>query len=360
MLVLPSDKEGFMRMAIVLAKKGIGKTSPNPMVGAVIVNDGAVVGKGFHHKRGKTHAEVNALQEAGAKAKGADIYINLEPCNHIGMTPPCTEKLIDRGIARAFIGMQDPNPVVSGKGIERLRDAGIEVEVGLLDDKCKRLNEAYIKYITTKTPFVTLKLASTLDGKIATFSGESRWITSTDSRKKVHKIRKLVDAIMIGVGTVLRDDPELTARPSHRSLKTARGKHPHRIIVDSKLRTPLKAKVLKQVPGSRIYIATTYKAPLKTVEKMRALGVNILFLPLLKDGVDLTKLMVELGRLEIVDLLIEGGTKLATSAVKMGVVDKLSLFFAPKILGGTKSVPMFLDLGVDSLANSFHLEEMRA
>ncbi|MFQ5901671.1 MAG: bifunctional diaminohydroxyphosphoribosylaminopyrimidine deaminase/5-amino-6-(5-phosphoribosylamino)uracil reductase RibD, partial [Thermodesulfobacteriota bacterium] len=217
----------------------------------------------------------------------------------------------------------------------------------------------YIKYITTKAPFVTLKLAATLDGKIATFSGESRWITSKDSRKKVHKMRETVDGIIVGVGTILRDDPQLTARTGETlSRISAKAKRPNRIVVDSRLSIPLKAKVLEKIPGTKVYIITTYKAPLKKVEKLRELGANLIFLPLIYDGVDLRKMMEELGSLGMMDILMEGGTRLATSAVKMKVVDKLSIYFAPKILGGVESIPMFFDLGVDSLDKSFRLDKM--
>ena len=352
MLILPTDRERFMRMALSLARKGAGKTNPNPMVGAVVVKEGVVLGNGYHKRAGGPHAEINALKEAGERAKGADIYITLEPCCHYGKTPPCYKALISKGIARAFIGMEDPNPVVSGEGIKLLRAGGVEVEVGILKDKCSELNEAYIKYITTSTPFVTLKLAATLDGKIATFSGESKWITNETSRKKVHKMRGSLDGIMVGVGTVIRDDPQLTNRfPG--------GKNPHRIVIDSELRIPLNAKILKKSKDVRVLIVTTYKAPLKKVEKLRRLGANLIFLPLLEDGVDLQSLMVELGKLQMVSLLIEGGARLATSSMRRGVVDKLSIFFAPKILGGLKSVPMFLDLGIDSLDDAILMEQMK-
>ena len=231
MLIVPSNKDKFMRLAISLAKKGVGKTSPNPLVGAVVVKDGEIISEGYHRKFGGPHAEINALMNAGNGSKGADIFINLEPCCHYGKTPPCFKEVISRGISKVHIGMIDPNPVVSGKGIQYLRNAGVGVEVGILEDDCKRLNEAYIKYITTEKPFVTLKLASTLDGKIATYTGESKWITEEGSRKKVHKMRGTVDGIIVGVGTILKDNPLLTNR-------FTKGTNPNRIIVDSALRIP--------------------------------------------------------------------------------------------------------------------------
>ena len=238
-----------MQTAIALARKGIGKTSPNPAVGAVIVKNGRIIGKGYHKKAGRAHAEINALKQAGIKAKGAEMYITLEPCNHFGRTPPCTDVIIKAGIKKVFIGMKDPNPLVAGKGVRRLRSAGMDVEVGILEDECRGINEAYIKYITTKTPFVTLKLASTLDGKIATAAGESKWITGEDARRFAHRMRREADAVMVGIGTVLKDNPELTTR-------LVKGKDPIRIVVDSQLRIPVNAKVLNKKRGG-IIIATT-------------------------------------------------------------------------------------------------------
>lgn len=353
MLIVPSNKDKLMRLAISLAKKGVGKTSPNPLVGAVVVKDGEIISEGYHRKFGGAHAEINALIKAGGGAKGADIFINLEPCCHYGKTPPCFKEVISSGISKVLVGMVDPNPAVAGKGIKYLRDAGVGVEVGILEDDCKLLNEAYIKYITTKKPFVTLKLASTLDGKIATYTGESKWITEKGSRKKVHKMRGTVDGIIVGVGTILEDNPHLTNRFTN-------GTSPNRIIVDSVLRTPLTSNVLKKIPNTEVFIATTYKAPLKKIERLRRMGVKIIFLPLLEDGIDLKALMSELGKHGMMNLLLEGGAKLATSAIRSGVVDKLSLFLAPKIMGGSESAPMFLDLGVKSLNEMFHINGMRS
>ncbi len=353
MFIVPSNKDKLMRLAISLAKKGVGKTSPNPLVGAVVVKDGEIISEGYHKKFGGAHAEINALVKAGGGAKGADIFINLEPCCHYGKTPPCFKEVISSGISKVHVGMVDPNPAVAGKGIKYLRDAGIGVEVGILEDDCKLLNEAYIKYITTMKPFVTLKLASTLDGKIATYTGESKWITEKGSRKKVHKMRGTVDGIIVGVGTVLKDDPKLTSRITN-------SVNPSRIIVDSVLRIPLTSTVLKKIPNTEVFIATSYKAPLKKVEKLRRMGARIIFLPLLEEGVDLKALMAELGKHGMMNLLLEGGAKLATSAIRSGVVDKLSLFLAPRIMGGSESAPMFLDLGVKSLDEMFHINRMRS
>ncbi len=345
-----TDKR-FMKMAFTLAKKGLGSTSPNPLVGAVIVKDGNVIGSGYHERAGSAHAEINALRDAGGDTAGATLYINLEPCNHYGKTPPCTPEIIKSKISRVVIGMEDPNPVVSGRGIKRLRDAGIEVSVRIMKDESIRLNEAYVKFITTKTPFVTLKIASTLDGKTADASGNSKWITGESSRRMVHRIRSWVDAVLVGVGTVKRDDPLLTVR-------NVKGTNPHRIVVDSRLSIPLNSSIIKRVKDTDTIIATTYKAPVKRVEEVRKKGVELVFLPYKENGVDLNGLMEELGERDISSLLIEGGTRLATSALRQGIVDKLLFFFAPKVLGGVDSYPIFRDIGISELKDSIVLKKM--
>ncbi len=337
----------FMRMALALAKRGLGRTSPNPLVGAVIVKDNKVVGKGFHRRAGEDHAEVVALNNAGAEAEGATMYVNLEPCNHYGSTPPCTLSIIKSGIKRVVIGMEDPNPLVSGRGIKRLKKAGIEVESGVLMERSLRLNEAYIKYIVTKRPFVILKVASTLDGAIADSTGGSRWITGEASRRYVHRLRSIVDGVMVGAGTVLKDDPELTVR-------LIRGRNPARIVVDSNLNIPMNSRIIKGAYKTRTIIATTYKASLKKVEAFRKMGIELIFLPY-KNGVDINALMDELGEMGITSLLIEGGTRLATSAIRYGIVDKLIIFYAPKIIGGLKDYPVFHELGISELKDAIQV-----
>ncbi|OGP11758.1 MAG: riboflavin biosynthesis protein RibD [Deltaproteobacteria bacterium RIFCSPLOWO2_12_FULL_43_16] len=346
-----------MRMAIALARKGIGKTSPNPAVGAVIVKNGRIVGRGYHRKAGLAHAEINALREAGIKAKGADIYITLEPCNHFGRTPPCAEAIVRAGIKNIFIGMKDPNPLVAGKGITRLKNAGIKVETGILEQECKYINEAYIKYIITKTPFVTLKLASTLDGKIATASGESKWITGETARRYAHRMRAEADAVMVGIGTVIADDPELTVR-------LVKGKNPVRIVVDSRLRMPANAKILNQHKGS-VIIATIKKKSQesevrnqeKKIKALNASGADVLLLHSRNGKVDLKALMKELGKREITSLIIEGGGSLAASAIKEGIVDKITIFVAPKFFG-KEGLSMIGELGIRRLKDAICLSRL--
>lgn len=352
-----------MRKAVSLAKRGAGNTSPNPAVGAVIVRKGRIVGRGYHKKAGLAHAEINALLEAGIKARGADMYVTLEPCDHFGKTPPCTDAVIKAGIRKVFIGMKDPNPLVSGKGIRRLRSASIKAEAGILENECRDINEAYIKYITTKTPFVTLKLAVTLDGKIAAATGESKWITGNEARKFAHRIRANVDAVMVGIGTILKDDPKLTTR-------LVKGKDPVRIVVDSALKIPITANVVNAGKGG-IIIATAkdrgqrpssalggsgevVSQKEKKVKVLKEKGVEVLPIPSRNGLVDLKVLMRELGKRGIMSLMIEGGSSLAASAIKQGIVDKLAVFVAPKILG-KQGLPMIGNLGIKSLKNAVHL-----
>src|SRR4030043_306413 len=264
------DDEQWMKKVLCLAEKGRGRTSPNPMVGAILVKGGRMVGEGYHAKAGEAHAEVVAIQRAREEARGAILYLNLEPCAHYGKTPPCAPQVVKAGVKRVVIGMEDPNPVVNGKGAEALRKSGIAVKVGVLEKECRRLNEAFCKYILKKEPFVILKIAATLDGKIATRDGNSKWISGEASRRFVHKLRDQVDGIIVGTGTVLKDDPMLTTR-----IKG--GRNPYRIILDSRLRIPEKAKVIEVSPSKTI-IATTELASKDKIEKLEKQDVRILIL----------------------------------------------------------------------------------
>lgn len=358
-LEIGNRKSEIIKIALTLAKRGIGKTSPNPAVGAVIVKSGKIVGRGYHKKAGLAHAELNALKQAGANAKGADMYVTLEPCNHFGKTPPCTDAVIKAGIKRVFIGMKDPNPLVAGKGIKRLRHAGIYAEAGILESECKLINEAYIKHVTTKTPFVTLKLASTMDGRIAASTGESKWITGENARKAAHKMRAEADAVMVGIGTILKDNPELTVR-------LVKGRNPIRIVADSRLSIPLNARVLNPEKGG-IIIATikeTSQKPeirsqkYKKTKRLKDKGAEVLALRSKNGMVDLKTLMKELGKREITNLVIEGGSTLAASAIKQGVVDKVAIFLAPKLLG-KEGLPMIGELGIKRLADAIHLNKLK-
>jgi len=322
----------YMSIALELAEKGRGTTSPNPMVGAVIVKDGKIVGKGWHKRPGTPHAEAVALEKSGGKAEGATLYVNLEPCCHTDkLTPPCSDAIIRHRLARVVIGMVDPNPKVSGKGIQVLRDAGIQVDVGVLGERCERLNETFSKHITTGMPFVTLKVAQTLDGKIATSSGESKWITGPDARRFGHRLRSQSDAIIVGISTVLRDDPSLTTR-----IEDQPGaRDPHRVILDSRLSMPLDAKVLNQTSKATTFIATTIDAPTSKLREVKKKKADILIIDQDENGmISIPSLMQELSKLGMTNVLVEGGARVNASALRSGVVDKVVFFIAPKLLGG--------------------------
>jgi diaminohydroxyphosphoribosylaminopyrimidine deaminase/5-amino-6-(5-phosphoribosylamino)uracil reductase len=342
----------MMKRALRLARKGIGKTAPNPAVGCVIVRGDTVVGEGWHKKAGTPHAEVHALRRAGEKARNADVYVTLEPCSHFGKTPPCAEALVRAGVSRVFVGMIDPNPMVCGKGVALLRAAGIEVHIGLLEKDCTLVNEAFIKHVTTGRPFVTLKSAMTLDGKTATVTGHSKWITSEASRAYVHTLRSKVDAIMVGVGTVLADDPLLTCRMK------AKGRDPHRIIVDSRLRTPHDAEVLRLESAAGTYIATIEQDPAMLAE-FRKLGAEVIHCREKGDRVDLDDLIQKLGELGIQSVLLEGGRELAGEALRLGLIDKFLFFYAPKLVGGADGFGLFAGRGVETMADAQKLKDVK-
>lgn len=345
----------FMEHALALASKARGHTSPNPMVGAVIVRDGEIVGEGYHQKAGEAHAEIHALNQAKGLAQGATMYVTLEPCCHWGRTPPCTEAIIRAKIANVFVAMKDPNPQVAGNGIRQLEEVGISVQVGLCEVESRQLNEVFIKYITTQRPFVILKSAISLDGKIATASGESQWITSEASRLKGHEVRAQVDAILVGVGTVLHDNPSLTTR-----LPDRRGEDPIRVILDSRGRTPLGAKVFNPDSNAGTLIVATKDAPLKKIEAFKTVGAEVLIVKE-KDGrVCLETLMQELGHREITSVLIEGGGEINAAALEAGIVDKLMFFLAPKLIGGRDAPGPIGGRGIARLAETFELHRVKA
>lgn len=322
-----------MRRALTLAGRGKGKTSPNPAVGCVIVRDRVVVGEGWHRRAGTPHAEVHALRQAGELSRGADVYVTLEPCSHFGKTPPCADALIDAGVSQVFVGMVDPNPKVSGRGIERLRSAGIEVVTGILEAECRRLNEPFVKHMTTGLPFVILKSAMTLDGRTATVTGDSRWITNEKSRHYVHKLRSSADAVMVGVGTVLADDPQLTAR-------IPRGKDPLRVVVDSSLRIPPDARMLRQESSATTVIATVSKDDNRAAH-LASVGAEVLCCRAKQGRVDLSDLLARLGARGVQSVLLEGGSELAGEALRASLIDKFVLFYAPKFLGGADGFGLF-------------------
>ena len=337
-----------MELAINLAKKGRGSVSPNPLVGAVIVKGNRVIGKGYHRKFGKNHAEINALSNAGESVVGATMYVNLEPCSHFGKTPPCVDKIIESGISKVVIGMKDPNPLVSGKGIEKLIKSGIDVTVGVLEEKCKKLNEVFIKYIIHKTPFVLMKFAMSLDGKISTYTGDSKWISSEESLKQVHILRNNLSGIMVGINTVIKDNPQLTCRLEN-------GKNPIRIIVDSTLKIPVESNVIQDEKAKTI-IATTRKANIEKINYLQNLGIDILVTKDKNGKVDLKELMIKLGGLGIDSILLEGGGELNFSALSLNLVDKAEAFISPKLIGGKDSKTPVEGKGIEKINDAFSLK----
>jgi len=338
-----------MKVALRLAAKGRGYVSPNPMVGAVIVNNGQIVGEGYHKKAGLPHAEINALEESGEAAKGATLYVNLEPCNHQGKTPPCTDKIIEAGISKVVAAMKDPNPLNSGEGFRRLRSAGINVKTGILEDKARQLNEAFIKFIKTGEPFVTAKIAMSLDGKIATRTGESKWITGIKARKYVQKLRSEVDAILVGINTIIKDDSELKARD--------REEKPIRVILDSQARIPLEARVLKGKP--KTMIATTKYATISRISELKKTGAEVLITGEKGGKIDLKELMKKLGKLGITSLLLEGGGEILSSALSTRIVDKALFFIAPKIIGGRDAPTTVGGEGIKNISEAVPLKRIK-
>jgi diaminohydroxyphosphoribosylaminopyrimidine deaminase/5-amino-6-(5-phosphoribosylamino)uracil reductase len=345
------DDEYWMRRALRLAEKGRGRTSPNPMVGAVLVKEGMAVGQGYHAKAGEAHAEIVALREAKEEARGATLYLNLEPCAHFGKTPPCAPEVIEAGVRRVVIGMEDPNPLVKGKGTQILRQAGLEVEMGILEKECQRLNEVFCKYILEKEPFVILKAAATLDGKIATRNGDSKWISGEASRRLVHRLRDQVDGILVGIGTVLKDDPLLTAR-------IRGGRDPYRIVLDSRLKISEKAKLIGTSPSKAI-IAATALAPKDKIERFEKRGVRIFIFDSREGRVDLKSCLSRLGEIGIMSLLVEGGSQVNGSFLGEGLIDKLLLFLSPKLMGDPEAPGIFGGRGVSDLQEVIALKEMK-
>lgn len=351
------DDKFYMKEALALAEKGRGFTAPNPMVGAVVVKNKKIIGKGYHEKNGSAHAEVNAINDAGSDCRGASIYVTLEPCNHTGKTPPCTEKILKAGIKRVVMAMDDPNPVAAG-GAEYLRQNGIEVISGICKEEAEKLNESFIKYTITKKPFVILKYASTLDGRIATKTGDSKWISGPESRKFVHEIRHYVDAIMVGINTIKADDPSLTTR-----LENVEAKDPRRIILDTRLSFPEDAKMLRLNSNSdTILVSGNLDTNNKTIaekrKRLEKMGVTILEVPLKDKRIDLAILITKLGEIGITSLLIEGGSQVIASALNTGIVDKVFAFYGPKMLGGDDGIPVCRGKGPALMKDSIKLSNI--
>lgn len=333
-------KEEYMRRALELARKGEGHTSPNPMVGCVVVKDGRIISEGYHEKYGEFHAERNALTRCTEDTAGADLYVTLEPCCHQGKTPPCTDIIIEKKIARVFVGSMDSNPLVAGKGVQILRDHGIYVETGILDAECRKLNEVFYHYIATKTPFVVMKYAMTLDGKIATKTGESKWITGEAARAEVQHMRHRYMGIMAGIGTVLADDPMLNVRVEG-------WKSPIRILCDSGLRIPLDGQIVKSAGKYRTIVAYADSENTEAKRKrLHEMGVETICCPDENNQVDLKKLMKYLGEEGIDSILLEGGGTLNDSALRAGIVQEVQAFIAPKLFGGMNSKTPVEGIGV--------------
>jgi diaminohydroxyphosphoribosylaminopyrimidine deaminase/5-amino-6-(5-phosphoribosylamino)uracil reductase len=344
--------EDYMARALELARRAEGRTRPNPPVGAVVVRDGATVGEGFHPQAGQPHAEIFALRQAGEKARGADLYVTLEPCSHQGRTGPCVEAVIAAGIGRVFIGTRDPNPLVEGQGITGLQGAGILVQVGILESECRLLIAPFAKHVTTGLPFVILKSAMTLDGKTATSSGDSKWISGPGSREHVHRLRDRVDAVMVGIGTVLDDNPRLTTR-----LPDG-GRDPLRIVVDSRLRIPEEAAVLSVPSEAATLIATTRAAPPDKVARLVERGVEVLQIGGKNGRVDPADLMTELGARGIQSVLLEGGSELSSSLLQAGLIDRVMIFVAPVLIGGDDGKGLFAGRGATRIADALRLSDI--
>lgn len=347
-----SYDEKYMRLAMQLAGNAIGRTSPNPLVGAVIVKDNRVVGCGWHRKAGTPHAEVHALNQAGELAQGADVYVTLEPCAHYGKTPPCAKALVEAKVKNVYGGLLDVNPKVAGKGFKILEDAGIHVEYGFLQDELRKQNEVFFKWIEHKKPFIVLKAAMTLDGKIATATGQSKWITNETSRAYGYKLRDIYDGIMVGINTVIEDNPMLTARVDG-------GKNPIRIVVDSSLKIDINANVV-QDKSTKTIIATTDKADKDKILKLQAQDVDVIVVDKDEnDKVDIEKLLDILGQQNICSILVEGGATLNGSFVAKKLVDKVYFFIAPKIIGGKEAKTPVAGTGILNLQEALTLKDIQ-
>ena len=350
--MLESD-EKFMKLALSLAEKGRGYVNPNPLVGAVIVKDGKVIGEGYHTAFGKSHAEIEAINSATEDIKGATMYVTLEPCCHQGKTPPCTDAIIKNQLARVVVATTDPNPLVSGSGIEKLKQSNIEITVGVLEEMAKIQNEVFIHYMTTNLPFTILKYAMSLDGKIACHTGDSKWITSEKSRTDVHRLRSSVSAVVTGIGTILSDDASLNVR-----LIDSKGREPHRIVVDSAARISLDAKILNLDSKSDTYIAVTEAASDEKLRKLEDYGAKIIMTKS-KDGkVDLEELWKELGFLGMDSILIEAGEQLNAALLEAKLVNKIRAYIAPKIIGGTNAKSPIGGYGASSMSEVINLKSM--
>ncbi len=344
-----------MKQALHLAKKGMGRTSPNPLVGAVVVKNGKVIGQGYHKKAGTPHAEIHALRAAGTKAKGATIYVTLEPCNHTGKTPPCTKAILEAGIARVVVGMVDPNPLVAGSGCRFLESQGVEVAGDVLAAECRAINRPFIKHISTGLPWVIMKAGCSLDGRIAVADGRCAWITGEESRREVHRLRDRVDAILVGVDTVINDDPSLTTRLSGR-----KGQDPLRVVLDSGLRMSPRAVMLHQESEAQTWVFCRAGADKKKSQALQDAGAQVVEIAEQGGRLRLQEVLLALGKEGHTSLLVEGGSAVHTSFLKEGLVDQVSLFMAPVFLGN-ESIPVVGDLAITDVAEGrrFHTSRVK-
>lgn len=344
------SSESYLKIALELARKGLGNTSPNPLVGSVIVKNGKIIGAGFHGKYGKPHAEVNAIKSSKVKLNGSTMYVNLEPCSHYGKTPPCADAIINHNFKKVVISSLDPNPMVRGSGVKKLREAGVEVEVGVLEEEARELNKFYFKYIREKIPYLTLKAAQTLDGKIADAEGYSKWISSVESRRYVHELRGIYDAVLVGKNTVLKDNPSLNVR-------LVEGRNPKRILIDEKLEIPGTANVFKGSTKYPTFIVTSEKnkSQKEKLENFQKQGVEIIFTSKEENGyLNLEPALKQLGKFHISSILVEGGGRVFSYLVNKNLFDEISLFLSPKVLG--KGISTFNGFEREPLKDALKLE----
>lgn len=342
--------ESYIQLTIEIAKKGKGKVSPNPLVGAILVKDEKIIGAGFHEKYGESHAEINAIRNARQCVENSTLYVNLEPCSHYGKTPPCVDAIIENKIKRVVIGTLDMNPLVCGTGIKKLKEAGIEVKAGVLENECIRLNKFFFKYITKDLPYITIKAAQTLDGKIADKSGESKWISSIQSRKYVHTLRSEYDAVLVGSATVVKDDPQLTVR-------LIEGRDPKRIILDTQLRLSLDRQIFRNNADKKLIIITSEKSlgKKRKIKSIQDAGIKLLFVRENKDGtVSLKQSMQLLARESISSVLVEGGKKIFSSFIRENLFDEILLFISPKFLGD--GIPVISHIGIPGIKRALKLK----
>jgi diaminohydroxyphosphoribosylaminopyrimidine deaminase/5-amino-6-(5-phosphoribosylamino)uracil reductase len=341
--------ESYIQLALEIAKKGTGEVSPNPLVGCILVKNDRIIGAGYHQKFGANHAEINAFENAREPVEGSTLFVNLEPCSHHGKTPPCVDRIIDSKIKRVVIGTLDMNPIVSGNGVKKLKSAGIEVKVGVLENDCVNLNKFFFKYITKKIPYITLKAAQTLDGRIADSKGSSQWISSIQSRKFVHQLRANYDAVLVGAGTVGKDDPSLTVR-------LTAGRNPRRIILDSKLNLQTDKKLFTSNNDNKTILVTSKENEgRRKVKKLQSLGVQVLFAAGDKNGcLNLRSVLKQLAKNNIASVLVEGGSRVFSSFLRSKLYDDIYLFISPKIVG--QGIPVVEDIGVRSIKRSLNVK----